>query len=151
VYCEEYYSTYSKKYEVQVSSNMTLYQLKERIAALTTLTFKEIRPCFKKDLTDRYHCWTLRELGVGPGDSMHVTKRGYEYAPREPLILDNKELNPKANRVFEIIFEKYSTDGQMSKEQYRDFTTACVGFSSYHDERINNIYREYDLNKDGFL
>lgn len=73
-----------------MSSNLTLYQLKEKIAAMSSFTFKEIRPCFKKELSDRYHCWTLRELGIGQGDSMHITKRGYEYSAREPLFFDNK-------------------------------------------------------------
>lgn len=151
VFCEEYYSNYNKKYEIPVSSNLTLFQLKERIAAMSSFTFKEIRPCFKKELADRYHCWTLRELGIGQGDSMQVTKRGYEYSVRESLIFENKEINPKAVRIFEAIFTRFSTDGLMSKEQCRDFTCQCVGFSSYNDERINGIYREYDGNKDGFL
>lgn len=98
VFCEEYYYSYSRKIELAVDSNMTLFKLKEKIAEMTSFSFKEIKPVFKRELGDRFNCWTMRELGIRAGDSIHVTRKG-DYSAKEHLIVD-KEINPKAVRVF---------------------------------------------------
>ncbi len=63
-------------------------------------------------------------------------------------------MNPKATRAFKVIFEKFSTDGKMSKDECNSFTAACLGTSpsaKYYTDKISVVYSKYDDDKDGFL
>ena len=63
-------------------------------------------------------------------------------------------MNPKAARVFKVIFEKFSTDGKMSKDECNSFTATCLGTypsAKYYSDKISFLYQSYDDDKDGFL
>ena len=63
-------------------------------------------------------------------------------------------MNPKAARCFKVIFDKYSTNGLMDKDQCNSFTAVCLGSHSttkYYAEKISSLYNTYDEDKDGFL
>lgn len=65
-----------------------------------------------------------------------------------------KEMNPKAYRVFRKIFEKYSTDEKMSKDECNSFTAACLGTApsaKYYTDKISTVYSKYDDDNDGYL
>jgi len=68
------------------------------------------------------------------------------------LIIDGK-INPKAVRVFQVIFDKYSSnENKMSKEDYNRFTAMCLGtYSKNYYDKIHPIYNKYDSDKDGYL
>ena len=71
----------------------------------------------------------------------------------EDLMMDD-EMNPKAVRCFQVIFDKYSTDGKMNKDQCNGFTATCLGSNcttKYYSEKITNLYNTYDDDKDGLL
>lgn len=72
--------------------------------------------------------------------------------PEEDLIIDG-ELNPKAVRVFKIIYDKYAShENKMSKEDYNKFTAMCLGtYSKNYLDKIHPIYSKYDSNNDGYL
>lgn len=64
------------------------------------------------------------------------------------------KMNPKAVRCFSVIFEKYSTNELMDKDQCNSFTAVCLGTPSttkYYSEKITGLYNTYDEDKDGFL
>lgn len=64
------------------------------------------------------------------------------------------EINPKAIRCFQIIFERYSTDGLMDKDQCNTFTGMCLGSTSsrrHYNEKISMLYDQYDDDSDGYL
>lgn len=63
-------------------------------------------------------------------------------------------MNPKLVRCFKVIFERYSTDGKMDKNQANSFTAICLGSScsaKYYNEKIANLYNNFDDDHDGFL
>ena len=63
-------------------------------------------------------------------------------------------MNPKAIRCFQVIFEKYSTEGKMDKDQCNKFTAVCLGngcTTKYYTEKITNLYNKYDDDNDGLL
>lgn len=67
---------------------------------------------------------------------------------------EKRQMNPKATRAFKVIFEKFSTDGKMSKDECNKFTAACLGTSSsvkYYTDKISLVYSKYDDDKDDFL
>jgi hypothetical protein len=68
------------------------------------------------------------------------------------LIIDNK-LNPKAVRVFKIVFDKYSSrPNEMSKDDYNRFTGMCLNtYSKSYYDKIHPLYMKYDSNHDGYL
>ena len=63
-------------------------------------------------------------------------------------------MNSKAARCFKVIFDKYSTNGLMDKDQCNSFTAVCLGSHSttkYYSEKISSLYNTYDEDKDGLL
>ena len=64
----------------------------------------------------------------------------------------NGKMNPKAIRCFRVIFERYSTDGIMSRDQAHEFTSACLSsISKRYDDKVNFLFSHYDPDKNGFL
>lgn len=61
-------------------------------------------------------------------------------------------MNPKAVRCFKVIYERYSSDGVMTKEQAHQFTSACLSsISKRYDDKVNFLYSHYDYDNDGLL
>ena len=63
-------------------------------------------------------------------------------------------MNPKSIRCFKVIFDKYSTNGKMDKNQCNSFTMICLGSNcttKYYDEKISSLYAKYDDDNDGYL
>ena len=68
--------------------------------------------------------------------------------PRLLLIKDNKLTN-KAINTFENIFNLFSINGKMNKEQSINYFTNC-GYGIWANYRINELFK-YDKDKDGFI
>jgi Ca2+-binding EF-hand superfamily protein len=53
-----------------------------------------------------------------------------------------------------MIFDQYATDEQMNKAQCHEFTVKCLGSSSspkFYENKINELFKEYDQNQDDLL
>ena len=93
----------------------------------------------------------MKELPVNLNDPLSLSKR-YTTTYYEPDIMINNKMNPKAKRCFQVIFDRYSTDGLMSKEQAHEFTSACLSsISKRYDDKVNYLFSNYDYDHDGFL
>jgi ubiquitin carboxyl-terminal hydrolase 34 len=58
----------------------------------------------------------------------------------------------KARNIFKVIFNEYSSDGLMSKQQCLKFHQRCVGDMMPKGEmKIESIYQDHDLDHDGYL
>jgi ubiquitin carboxyl-terminal hydrolase 34 len=91
-------------------------------------------------------------LRLRKGEVLRVTKRQTQPIPEEELIDKSGNFTPKAAAVFAEIFQNFSTDGKMSKEQCAGLVTACTGNYSHQDDpNITRLYEQYDKDKDGFL
>jgi hypothetical protein len=76
-------------------------------------------------------------------ESLTISKRHMPtYAEAELVI--NGELHPKAVRAFKSIFDEFSTNGLMSKDQCLEFTAKCLGSTSspkYYSDKIATVYK----------
>lgn len=93
----------------------------------------------------------IKELPINLNDPLSLTKR-YINTYYEPEMIINNKLNPKAARCFKIIFDRYSTDGLMNKDQSHEFTSACLSsMSKRYDDKVNFLFSKYDYDNDGLL
>lgn len=146
-----YVSEYAKKKEISVSLNMTLYQFKKLLTTLYTIDLEEIKLTQEREIPDYYNSRTIKELPISFTDPLTLSRR-YISSYHEPEMLLNGKLNPKAVRCFKVVFERYSTNGLMSKDQCHDFTCACLGtVTKRYEDKINALYADYDYDNDGFL
>ncbi len=62
-------------------------------------------------------------------------------------------MNPKLVALFNEWFDDSSDDsGRMSKETCAHFIKSCTGdLPKIDDERVTNLFKHYDSNKDGFI
>lgn len=94
----------------------------------------------------------MAELNIDSDDPLTITRQMISSIPEEDLAI-NGQLNPKAIRVFKVIYDKYSSqEDKMSKDDYNRFTAMCLGtYSKNYYDKIHPIYIKYDSNKDGYL
>lgn len=146
-----YVSEYSKKKEYTVPLNMTLFEFKKMLTTHYNIEIDEVKLTQEREVPEYYNSRTLKELPVNLNDPLSLSKR-YINTYYEPEIMINNKMNPKAARCFRLIFERYSTDGTMSKDQAHEFTSACLSsLSKRYDDKVNFLFSNYDYDKDGFL
>lgn len=61
------------------------------------------------------------------------------------------KLTEKARQIFNEWFDMYSDEsGSMTKDTCALFIKGCTGeYPSINDERITNLFKNYDINNDG--
>jgi len=134
-----------------VPLNSTLYQFKKIVVTSYSLEFDEIKLSQEREIPDYYNSRIIKELPINFNDPITISRR-FNSTYTEPEMIINNKLNPKAARCFRVIFEKYSTNHLMSKEQSHDFTSACLGtISKRYDDKVSLLYARYDTDHDGFL
>ena len=74
-----------------------------------------------------------------------------ENIPKILLIKDNKLTN-KAIKTFKDIFNLFSIDNKMNKNQYAKLVNSIIKEEvNENDERINYLFSNYNINNDGLL
>lgn len=130
---------------------MTLYEFKKLLTTHYNIEVEEVKLSQEREIPEYYNSRVIKELPINLNDPLSLTKR-YINTYYEPEMLINNKLNPKAVRCFRIIFDRYSTDGLMSKEQSHEFTAACLSsMSKRYDDKVNYLFSKYDYDNDGFL
>jgi hypothetical protein len=130
---------------------MTLYEFKKLLTTHYNIEVEEVKLSQEREIPEYYNSRVIKELPINLNDPLSLTKR-YINTYYEPEMLINNKLNPKAARCFRIIFDRYSTDGLMSKEQSHEFTAACLSsMSKRYDDKVNYLFSKYDYDNDGFL
>jgi ubiquitin carboxyl-terminal hydrolase 34 len=144
-----------KELKLRVFANTTLWDLK----CLIGNRLGVIPECIKisinaKDFNDNDHGKTLNELKVKESETINVNKNPIlDQIPKYPLIKDGKT-SDKAMKAFSEIFENFSTDGRMNREECARFATVAVDSVeqlSVDDPRIRSLFDTYDSDKKGFL
>jgi ubiquitin C-terminal hydrolase len=149
-------SSTTKEFILVVYSNTTLWDLKKLIGFKIGVIPEGLKflNTGGKEITDNDHGKTLMELKIKDKDTLSVVKNPIlDQIPKVPLMKDG-QLVEKAVKAFSEIFEKFSTEGLMSKEQCAQFAYAAVDSVdpiSPDDNRIKSVYDMHDINKDGFL
>lgn len=130
---------------------MTLYQLKKEITKYYNLEVDEVKLSQEREIPEYYNSRILKQLPINFNDPINLSKK-YINTYYEPEVLLNNKLNPKVVRCFKSIFERYSANGLMSKDQCNQFTSACLSSTSKrYDEKVRDLYSRYDYDNDGFL
>ena len=74
-----------------------------------------------------------------------------ENIPKILLIKDNKLTN-KAIKTFKDIFNLFSIDNKMNKNQYAVLMSSIIKEEvNENDEEINDLFSNYNINNDGLL
>jgi hypothetical protein len=146
-----YVNEYSKKKEYVVPLNMTLFEFKKLLSSNYNLDIEEVKLTQEREIPDYYNSRTLRELPVNLNDPLSLSKR-YINTYYEPEILIGSKMNPKAARCFRVIFDRFGSNGVMTKDQAHEFTSACLAsISKRYDDKVNYLFNNYDYDHDGIL
>ena len=97
---------------------------------------------------------TLAQLGIQSGDQVTAYKvQVEEEVVNAPLIGQDGKLSEKAKQIFNEWFDMYSNDNdKMTKDTCALFIKGCTGEQpSANDDRIQNLFKMYDSNNDGFI
>ena len=130
---------------------MTLYEFKKLLTNHYNLEVDEVKLSQEKEIPEYYNSRILKELPVNLNDPLSLSKR-YVNTYYEPEIVINGKMNPKALRCFKVIFQRYSTDLTMNREQAHEFTSACLSsISKRYDDKVNYLFTHYDYDNDGIL
>ena len=70
-----YVSEYSKKKEINVSLNMTLYQFKKLLTTLYTIDLEEIKLTQEREIPDYYNSRIIKELPINFNDPITLSRR----------------------------------------------------------------------------
>ena len=72
---------------------------------------------------------------------MSVYKRETPPIQKAELILENGELNPKAEKIFKEWFKIYSLDNKMTAEHVGNFIHSCTGdLCKSDDRRVKQVF-----------
>jgi hypothetical protein len=75
-----------------------------------------------------------------------------EEIPKAQLLDKQGNINPKAQRIFEWIFNRYQRDDKMNREQSAMFIKETTNGECHADDpRISRLFATYDTDHDDFL
>jgi hypothetical protein len=102
------------------------------------------------EITSKDHAKALEELKIT--ENIRVTKRSDDLIPRVSLT-KGCHLTKRAKAVFMEIYNKYSSEGKMDKDNYVEFAKACLGDRTIisSDDKIRKVFNEYDKGNKGYL
>ena len=142
-----------KKIEKIIPLNTSVIRLRKILAKEFNLGWQEVKIVSTKEIQDFENSQTLKEIKLNPSVPLTASRRTIISETEGELFLGDT-MNPKAIRCFQIIFDKYSTDGKMDKDQCNSFTAVCLGTmctTKYYTEKITSLYNKYDVDNDGLL
>ena len=137
----------------KVYANTTIWDLKKLIAKRLAIIPESIKivTSITREITVMDHGKTLGELNFKTNESITITKNPIlDQIPKVSLI-HNGELSEKAVKAFSEIFETFSTNGFMSKEQSTQFIYVAIDSNEtilVDDSRVKGLFDAYDFDKD---
>ena len=126
-----YVSDSIKKIHIDCPIGLSLMGLKRKLSKEFTVAWKEIKVVANRELRDYENGRTLEELKLNPGQVLTISRKIISSYQEVELIHGDK-FNPKAVRCFKVIFNKFSTNKLMSKDQCNSFTAKCLGTHKYY-------------------
>jgi len=142
-----------KKFELIVHSSLTLWQLRMIISKKLRVATHLLKLMMNnKDLKERDNGKSLEALGIDGTDTIQVKKRDVKFVPKIDLT-KNKRFTEEAKKVFEDIFEKFSENGRMSRENCAEYTKACLGDDNIRIDsyQIEGIFKDHDKENKNYL
>ena len=106
---------------------------------------------FNLRLLDEYFNLMINNLYFKKNIRINIDDLIEENIPKILLIKDNKLTN-KAIKTFKDIFNLFSIDNKMNKNQYAKLVSSIIKEEvNENDERINYLFSNYNINNDGLL
>ena len=106
---------------------------------------------FNLSLLDEYFNLMINNLYFKNNIRINIDDLIEENIPKILLIKDNKLTN-KAIKTFKDIFNLFSIDNKMNKNQYAKLVSLTIKEEvNENDERINYLFSNYNINNDGLL
>ena len=144
-----------KEFNITVKSNMTIWDFKKEVAQKINVSPECIKMTIYSsvDLNDTDNGKLVNKKFMN-NMTITVSKNPKLEDIPKVILISNGVFTPKAQEVFREIFDTFSTNGKMSKEQCTEFVKVAV--DSYDvitvdDSRIKYLYDKYDVDKDGFI
>ena len=142
-----------KKITVTILENQPIIELRWAIAKQLRVPWDTVAlSTTKGEVRFSENGKMVRDLRLKKGEAV-VASRQYVREPPEKELLDSENnLTPAAIVVFQEVFDEYSAEGKMSKENCARYVTGCTGNPcSQEDPQISRTFEQYDRDKDGFL
>lgn len=143
-----------KKVELTISSNTTLWQIRQMISQKVRVLwdqFRIVRNLPRVELKDSDNCKTITELRLRSSENFTVIRRASNLN-RVSLLDEDGQLSPEITKIVKIWYRKFAEEpDSMSQEACSNFTNSCLGEPTKNLSRINEIFADFDSNRDGFL
>ena len=143
-----------KKMEVNVNSNVTIWELKTEIGK-----YIESSPeCMKlsialKEVKDTDNGKTIGELILKRRGIITVTKKNMDDVKKVPLVNEESQLTAGGRNAFGAIFNKFATNGKMTREEGAAFIMGTTGEKGVtaDDGRITMLFNTEYKDSNGLL
>lgn len=150
------YNANSKPMDLKLYGNMTIFELKKFLAAEIKRTswsgLKITRKMMNVDIKDNQNGRNLRDIKFKFNERLVVSAKPTPTVESEPLTSMEDILNPKALKCFKEIFEMFSVQSLMYKENCAAFTRYCLNDKcEADDQRVTDLFNKYDLDHDEIL
>ena len=145
-----------KKIELKVYANMTILELKQKIAnTLTRITWRNVslmRPGRKPDIKDKHNSRTLRDMRVRLGEKLQSEVKPILQKQKVALVHDDK-LTIYADNAIREVFRRFAPEGKMGPKEGALFGAVVLEakFITPDDSRIKELIEKWDKDKDGAL
>ena len=142
-------------FTLTLKSNLSIWDLKKILSKKINVIPECIKLILYEDIeiTDRDNGKLLSEKFI-EGTKINIAKSNIlEDIPKVALIKDG-DLSEKAKKVLSEIFDMYSSDGKMNREQCAQFACRAVDSNEPippEDQRVKVLFDKYDTDKDEFL
>jgi ubiquitin C-terminal hydrolase len=136
VHLEKEQSYLKQRTSLDAFENQTLYQLREAVAAEAKVPFEVIGLARESgaELNTTDNLMTLEAVGVTNQIILIVKERETEPVEFQFMNELRNDFSPSTRRAFREVFQDFSSDGRMSREQFRRLRDA-MGANIYYDPK----------------
>lgn len=146
--------TIPKRMEVNVNSNVTIWELKAEIGKYIESSPECMKLAFgTKEIKDTDHGKTIGEIIQKRRGCITITKKNMDDVKKVPLVNEENQLTPAAKYAFGSIFNKFATNGKMTREEGAAFIMGTTGEKGVtaDDGRITMLFSTEHKDSNGLL
>lgn len=147
------HSNIPKSLHLRVNDHLTIIELRALISKQIKASWDSIGlSSTKGEIKPTDNGKMIKDLRLKKGETLHCFQKPTDKIPELPLLDENQMLTQRAKEVFNEIFNEYSHEGKMTKEDCTRFVTGCTGnHCTVEDQNIQRTFEQYDKDKDNIL
>ncbi|CAD8119650.1 unnamed protein product [Paramecium sonneborni] len=148
----QYENSQQKRFTIKINDNQTIVELRFAISKVIKQQWDAVGlNSLKGEIKFTENGKMIKDLRLKKGEILMVFKKQVKEV-KEMQLLDGDNLSEQAKVAFTEIFNEFSTDGKMTKEDCTRFVTGCTGNPcSIEDANIQRTFEQYDKDKDSIL